>query len=209
VIGCRRFTLEEERALFAALLEGRHGPRNTALFALGIDTGFRIGELLSVRIKDLVLRGDIVDELCIQSKAMKNHKPGRKADLFKRTEELITEGLIYLQQRGFMCAEDLFFQSKTQRNQAIACSRAWEIIHNTARGLGMTGPIGTHSMRKTYAHKLYAYCKEQEARGVTLDAISVVQDALQHSSRKTTELYLDLKTTNIKWLIRGAMTESC
>ena len=204
--GMRAFSDSEIRAMRGGLAVRPSGNRDQALFVLGIDTGFRISELLSIRIRDLVMHGDVVDELVIERRNMKGKLEGRKAELFDETKDALRPWLLDLGKRGYRRPIDFVFQDRTASNRAIRPGAAWRIIKTTAAGLRIPGPIGTHSLRKTYALKIYEYCKRRQAAGVPLDPVAVVQDALGHSERKTTERYLELRTRNIRPLIRSAIT---
>jgi integrase len=59
--GSRPLT-DEEVGLVAKSFSGVYAQRNKALFILGVRTGFRIGELLSLRVSDVQHHGKILEE---------------------------------------------------------------------------------------------------------------------------------------------------
>jgi site-specific recombinase XerD len=64
----------EEVAQVAKSFSGAYATRNKALFVVGHRTGFRISELLSLRVKDIWQHGKVVDRLTVRRGAMKGGK---------------------------------------------------------------------------------------------------------------------------------------
>ncbi len=62
--GCRPLT-EAEVSLVLKSFGGTYGKRNKALFIVGHRTGFRISELLSLTVGDVLQHGKIVDHLTV------------------------------------------------------------------------------------------------------------------------------------------------
>ena len=63
----RAFMDDEFEELAVALASGRHGARDAALGRLMRDTGFRVSEILSVRIGDVVAEnGRMVKQLNVE-----------------------------------------------------------------------------------------------------------------------------------------------
>jgi Phage integrase family len=67
--GCRPLT-DDEVTLISKSFSGTYGKRNKALFLLGVRTGFRISEMLSLRVGDLHQHGKIVDRVTVQRRHM-------------------------------------------------------------------------------------------------------------------------------------------
>jgi integrase len=74
--GCRPLS-DEELVLVAKSFAGTFAKRNKALFVVGHRTGFRISELLSLRVGDVLQHGRIVEELSVQRRHMKGGKAGK------------------------------------------------------------------------------------------------------------------------------------
>jgi site-specific recombinase XerD len=62
---------DEEVQIISRSFGGTFGKRNKALFVVGYRTGFRISELLSLRVGDVQQHGKIVDHMTVQRKHMK------------------------------------------------------------------------------------------------------------------------------------------
>ena len=60
--GCRPLT-DPEIALVSRSFGGTYALRDRAWFILGLKTGFRIAELLSLRVGDVWQHGRVVDQL--------------------------------------------------------------------------------------------------------------------------------------------------
>ena len=53
MLGCEPFTPEQERALLDYFSKRRYAERNVAILTFGIQTGFRISEILALRRRDI------------------------------------------------------------------------------------------------------------------------------------------------------------
>ena len=79
---------------------GAYKARDLALFILGIKSGFRISEILSLTIKDVFDNGKLQDRIYVERKNMKGKNEGRcvvvhadaKAALKPWIDELISTG---------------------------------------------------------------------------------------------------------------------
>lgn len=201
--GCRPFVETEVENIHKRLARGRNGRRDVALFVLGIQTGFRISELLSIARGDCLREGRVVDLLTVSRARMKGKKDSRTAPLTSGTKTALGAWLAELYQRGHMQEEDFVFQSARKGNRPISRSGAWKVIHNAALACGCRGVIGTHSMRKTYAHRLYRRFKRDLAGGHEIEPLKLVSEALGHRDIASTAKYLALE----EGLIRQAIME--
>jgi site-specific recombinase XerD len=62
--GCRPLT-DNEVQVISRSFGGTFGKRNKALFVVGYRTGFRISELLSLRVGDVQQHGKVVDQVAV------------------------------------------------------------------------------------------------------------------------------------------------
>jgi integrase len=60
--GRRAFTREEEARILQSF-RGKYAARNRALFVVMMKTGLRVSEALSLRVRQVVSDGEIVDEI--------------------------------------------------------------------------------------------------------------------------------------------------
>jgi len=186
-----------------------YAARNRALFLLGVTTGLRISESLSLKVKDVFQQGKIVDRVYVARAAMKGGKKKDKKGKKKKTisasgrsvllnkvakialTELLQDFYLYSNGKPRLGTSDnmsLFHSRKGNGIQPIDRSHAWRIIKNAAFDCGIHGKIGTHSMRKTFASTMCDF----------LDGnIGEVQKALGHKKIDSTMQYLDFKQQNI------------
>ena len=68
--GCRPLSGQEVRDVIASVW-GTCASRDKALVILGTKSGFRISELLSLRIGDIVQAGQLVDKVTVRRAKMK------------------------------------------------------------------------------------------------------------------------------------------
>jgi integrase len=76
VKGCRPLT-EREVSLMRQSFGGRYAVRDRALFILGVNSGFRISELLSLRVHDVLQYGRVGDRVTVHRRHMKRKIEGR------------------------------------------------------------------------------------------------------------------------------------
>ena len=64
--GCRPLEEKEIQEISEKLTQmGRHGQRNQLLLLLGCRTGFRISELLSIKVRDAIQHGKAVNRVTV------------------------------------------------------------------------------------------------------------------------------------------------
>jgi integrase len=76
---CRPLT-DAEVSLVAKSFGGTFAARNWALFIVGHRTGFRISELLSLRVSDVMQHGKVLDQIAV----LRRHMKGGKAHTWPR-----------------------------------------------------------------------------------------------------------------------------
>lgn len=185
--GCRPLT-DDEAAAVLTRMAGRFANRDRALFILGTKSGFRISELLSLRIGDVIQAGKVVDRVSVRRAAMKKKIEGRTVLLHPDAKAALKSWLDELHASGYMTADDFVFQSRKGSNQPIQKAQAWRIIHQAAANAGLTGKIGTHSMRKTFANAVYERLDRDLVR---------TQKALGHRNINSTVSYLSFREEDI------------
>jgi integrase len=157
----------------------KRNPRNFILFILGIYTGLRVSDLLSLRVSDLKDKSYLVlkEKKTKKSKRIKIH-PHLKRVLPK-----------YLEGKD---PREFIIKSRNGKNKPITRERAYSILKEAANEFGLDA-IGTHTLRKTFGYHLYQQTKDvallQElfnhaAPSITLRYIGVNQDTMDTAIMK-------------------------
>ena len=180
--GCRSLTSEEVAKVLTSF-KGRFAKRNAAVFVLGIKSGFRVSELLSIRVGDVIQYGRFLTHITVEAKFMKGKKRSRSVVLHPAAKEAIGSYLDEHQQKwGWpMTPEMYLFRSQRGVNRRLSRSQIAKIMHDVYDAQGFTGKLGMHALRKTYAVKLY---------GLLDNDLVKVQRAMGHENINSTCRYL-------------------
>ncbi|MBN8549459.1 MAG: tyrosine-type recombinase/integrase [Deltaproteobacteria bacterium] len=149
--GCRSLTKDEAGAVTAAF-RGRYAVRDRALFLLGLYSGLRISELTSVRLGDVFQHGKIVDRLAVRRSCTKGKREGRVILLHPNAKAALRQ---WLSIGIFASPESPVFYGSKSDSSPITRQQAWRILRRTFSRAGLTGPLGTHSLRKSFASRAW------------------------------------------------------
>ncbi len=186
--GCRPLSDTEEQAVLACLESTRFPLRNRTLFVVGCRTGFRISELLSLTIGDVLQNGTLVDRVEVARRHMKGKKEGRSVLLHAKAREAIQIWVLELQRQGYSDPETYLFASSRIGNKRLDRRSAWLMLRRAYAACGLAGKLGTHSMRKTFAKRVHA------AGGKD---ILKTQRALNHKRLTSTASYLSFEEADV------------
>jgi integrase len=157
--------------------------RDLLLFVLGINTGIRVYELLSLKVDDIWDGTDMKEFLLLEDSLTGVVKP------YYLNSSVYTELKTFMSLSNFSSADYLF---KSKKNtQPITRQQAYRIINQAAKEAGITGKIGTHTLRKTFGYHAYR-------KGI---AISILMDIYHHHSPAETLRYIGIDK-NEKHLIK-------
>lgn len=157
-----------------------HSARDYCLFLLGINTGIRLQELLSLRVKDVCsYDGEIADFL---SFPLDNQPPVYINTSIRRSLKK------YLNENSFIDTDYLFRSRKT--SNPITRQQVYRILNSAAKNAGIDEPVGMITLRKTFGYHAYS-------QGI---AISLIQKRLQHASPSETKHFIgvDHETVPVK-----------
>jgi integrase len=146
-------------------------PRDRALFVFGMRTGFRISEILSLKVADLVQYGVMADTVTVRRSSMKGKRQSRSVPLHSQAKEAISD---YLKTRSYHPDSRLFEMTR---------QHAWRILKEAAYKAHLSGTISTHSMRKTFGMNVYNRTNKN---------VVAAQRALGHVSLASTSHYLSI-----------------
>ncbi|GHV40138.1 site-specific integrase [Synergistales bacterium] len=149
------------------------GLRDEAMFVMGINTGLRISDIVTM-VTDDVLDGMIYRE----SVVLKERKTGKRK-VFPLNESVRKTLKIYLDTRNVVNDEPLF-PSRSKKNMSRV--RFWQILNKAATKIGLKH-IGTHTLRKTFGYHVFVKSERN---------LALVQKLLNHSSSIETLRYIGI-----------------
>ena len=195
--GTRPLTKREICRVLPAF-QGRLRLRDRALFVTGITCGFRIQELLSLRVKDIILAGEVVNRVTVEKRNTKGRTESRNVQLLDTAREYLLDWITNgLWQRGYVSPETFLFKSEYGTNKAISPQHARRVLARNFERNRLPGKLGTHCMRKTYAKHMYEDFQVRRAAGESIDPLPNVSKALGHKSLNSTMSYLSFMTEDI------------
>lgn len=156
--------------------------RDYILFLLGVTTGYRAGDLVKLKVRDIkeTLRRK---EFTIYEGKKMNSKNIREKNRKPRTVELIPEVAKILKEYiNDRKDYEYMFKSRKGINKPIGVQAISNTIKDAADYFGLYD-ITAHSMRKTYAYKIYI----ESGRDIV-----AVKELLGHSSIEETKRYIGL-----------------
>jgi integrase/recombinase XerD len=193
--GPRKNLSEEEIFNTLQNFHGEYALRDKCLFIFMLRTGFRISEALSLQVKDVYQQGYIVDQVNIPKSKMKKKQKGRTVWLHQEAKVYLGA---WLQLLGTEDSKRFIFISKKRgrregfvRKIAKPISRiqGWQILKAAFAKAGVRGATGTHSCRKTFAAKVFAFTGKD---------LQATKNLLGHESITSTEKYLQSTDETVK-----------
>lgn len=160
--------------------------RDFVLFALGVTTGFRAGDLVALQVRDVreALRTGyfrIMESKKLNSKNIrKSNRVPREVVIISNLERVLKNYISGKKDYEYM------FPSRKGSYDHIGVARVSTILKEAGDTFGLDN-ITAHSMRKTYAYCIFV---ESDYN------IVVVKEMLGHSSIEETKRYLGLNRSD-------------
>lgn len=154
----------------------RMGEQPYLLVLLGLNTGLRVGDLLQVRVSDIVQRGYII---------RREQKTGKQTEIRFSPKVLAELRRLLATRRG----DELIFRSPQlhHRGEPIDRMTAYRWIHTACRRAGITEPVGCHTLRKTYGYHFYQQNKD----------VAVLMEIFNHATEAITMRYIGITQEQI------------
>ena len=146
----------------------RTGYRNYMLFLVGINTGLRISDILSLKVKDVRNQTYLTLREKKTSKIKRLKITGIGQELDDYTENMGEDQYLFASQKG--------------HNEPITRVQAYRILNKAAEAIGLNEDIGTHTLRKTYGYHFYQKTKD----------VALLQELFNHSSPSITLRYIGI-----------------
>ena len=164
------------------LLKAKDDPRDYLLFTLGINFALRIGDLLNLKVKDVLGPEGIKENIYLrESKTGKQKRIKINASSREALE-------YYFSKVGEVDPEDYLFKSR-RSGKPLDRSRAYRLVREWTEAVGLTqGKYGTHSLRKTWGY-------QARKQGVPIE---LIMEKLGHNSPVVTKRYIGITDDEIE-----------
>ena len=157
------------------ILEELGTKRNQCLFTLGLKTVFRISELLSIKVSDVVQYGKIKDSLTVSRANMKGKISSRSVVLHQTAKDAL-QSMNVLE----MAPEARLFPIRREQ--------ASRLIKRAVTRARIEGKVTSHSARKVFAKKVHELFGRDLVK---------TQKALGHRSVASTAYYIQFDQQEI------------
>lgn len=199
--GTRPLDNDEIRSVSTSFT-GTYQARNRGLFMLGVSTGGHISELLSLRLGDVYQNGKPVTDLLFEKLIVKGGEVSRAVPVNRDGRRAIDE-LIAWHRRYYQNTEPnrpLFPSRHKSGTVPMHRQTAHDVLKKAFIAAGLNGKLATHSLRKSFAQRLYDQSGD----------IYLVQELLGHRNISTTQKYLGVNYADAKAAVEAIalITES-
>ena len=190
--GTRPLTTEEILKV-SEQFSGTYEIRNRALFMLGVSVGGRISELLALKVGDVWQNSRPVTDLIFAKSVVKGKENSRVIPTNQDCQKAITF-LIDWHKEYFgdlKPLRPLFVSRKnghSEHGKALTRTQGHRIICEAFSQAGLNGKLATHSLRKTFAQRLYDSTSD----------LALCQELLGHKNISTTRQYLSVSYEKCK-----------
>ena len=179
-----------EIRLVSACFTGTFEVRNRSLFLLGVSTGGRISELLSLRIADVWQNQKAVSDLLYDKSIVKGGEVSRavpvNTDGLRAIDELIRW---HREKYGTAQKKRPLFPSRNgQGKHRMTRRAAHNVLKSAFMTAGLNGHLATRPLRKSFAQRLYEQTGD----------VFAVQEMLGHKSIATTQKYLGVNYASVR-----------
>ena len=156
---------------------------------LGVSTGGRISELLALKVADVYQNGAAVTDLLFDLNIVKGGEVSRAVPVNVDGRTAI-EAIIawHVEHYGNIDVERALFPSRQGNHGAMNRRTAHAVLKTAFEAAGLNGKLATHSMRKSFAQRLYEETGD----------IFAVQEVLGHKNVATTQAYLGVNYASLK-----------
>ena len=180
--------------------DGVFETRNRGLFMLGVSTGGRISELLSLQIGDVWQNGKAVTDLLYEKNIVKGGEVSRAVPV-NRDGRAAIEGVIAWHRERYDNTDPdrpLFPSRHNSGSVPLHRQSAHQMLKKAFIAAGLNGKIATHSLRKSFAQRVY----EQSGD------IYLVKELLGHRNVATTQSYLGVNYADARDAVEAIVLDA-
>ena len=161
--------------------------RERALFLLGIRTGLRLTSLLSLRVGDVSVCGEVRDRIRVRRCTVKGGRAGFDMPLHREAAQALQD---YLDSLVANSPSGYVFPGR-RRGTHLHRTQGWRLLKAAFEAVGLSGgygELGAHSLRKTFAGNIYSALNHDLVRTAR---------AMRHASVSTTVQYLSFREEEV------------
>ena len=199
--GTRPLDNDEIRRVLTSFT-GTYQVRNRGLFMLGVSTGGRISELLSLQIGDVYQNGSAVTDLLFERSIVKGGEVSRAVPVNRDGRHAIDDMIDWHRRHyGDTFEHRPLFPSRHNSGMVpMHRQTAHDILKKAFIAAGLNGKLATHSLRKSFAQRVYNKSGD----------IYLVQELLGHRNISTTQKYLGVNYADARAAVEAIalITES-
>ena len=187
--GTRPLDNDEIRRV-SACFDGTFEARNRGLFILGVSTGGRISELLSLTIGDVYQNRRAVTDLLFDKSIVKGGEVSRAVPVNADGRRAIDDLIAWHREHYRNTDESRPLFPSRHKSGTVSMHRqtAHDILKKAFIAAGLNGKLATHSLRKSFAQRLYDKTGDNY----------MVQELLGHRNISTTQKYLGVNYADAK-----------
>ncbi len=179
-----RYITPEERLRLLAVLPN---PRDRLLVVMGLNTGFRVSELLSLKWGQIWRDGQPLAYVEVARRNLKGGRSAQRKNVLSRRLPINAAAAVAVREYAFAVSGSgvpdpaaWVFASRKRCPGVITRRQAHTILARAGVRAGLIGKVAPHGMRRAFGLDCYDLTKD----------ILLVRDLLGHRSVLTTESYL-------------------
>lgn len=158
-------------------LKAQKSPRDYLLFIMGINLALRIGDLLTLRVRDVLNEKNEMKEYIY----LREQKTGREKKL--NLNEGIKDALKHYFFKIQTTNPDQLLFIAYRSGKPLTRIRAWQLVRSWCEKVGLSGErFGTHTLRKTWGY-------QARQKGISIELIC---EKLGHRSPAVTRRYIGI-----------------
>ena len=167
--------------------------RNKLLFIIGINIGIRASDIRLLKWENFFDNNGEFRQF-YNLKPQKTKKTGKFVKLYYNdsVKKAIKE---YIEIYPITNYNDYVFTSK--QGKPITVQTIWNVVKGTAKKVGITQNIGTHSLRKTWGYWVWHEAADKNM------ALVLLQKCFAHSSTEVTMEYIGISDEDIQGVYEG------
>lgn len=170
------YKIEDVQRLYNHIKENGNR-RDLLLYSLGINTGYRITDILSLKKEDVLGDTITINESKTRERKDGKNRPPRTVGITAQLKQDLENYLPYIKSGDY-----LFTSRRANKNgeYVISPTQAYRILNKYADEIGLDVNIGCHTLRKTWAYHMYQRYYD----------VAFLMRSLNHRTPEVTLLYI-------------------